>query len=78
MVHMESMYPMKSLNFTSALLAFVVLTLFSVGAQASVVNTQLRTTTPANTDILCRNQTLAEPGTSSDSAFVQNCWDEVR
>ena len=57
---------MKLLNFTSALLAFVVLTLFSVGAQATVVNTLLRDTTPPNTDILCRS--------TISSTLVQNCW----
>ena len=59
---------MKLLNFTSALLAFVVLTLFSVGAQATVVNTLLRVTTPPNTDILCRSSI------SSSTSLVQNCW----
>ncbi len=57
---------MKLRNLTSALLAFVVLTLFSVGAKATVVNTLLRSTTPANTDILCRS--------AISSTFVQNCW----
>ena len=66
MVHMESIYAVKIRNFTSALLAFVVLTLFSVGAQATVVNTLLRDTTPANTDILCRS--------TISSTLVQNCW----
>ena len=63
MVHMESIYAVKIRNFTSALLAFVVLTLFSVGAQATVVNTL---TSGPDTDILCRN--------NPNPALVQNCW----
>jgi len=55
---------MKLRNFTSALLAFVVLTLFSVGAQASTVINTL--TNGPNTDVLCRN--------NDDPSLVQNCW----
>jgi len=57
---------MKLPNITSALLAVVVLTLFSAGVQASVVNTL---TSGPNTDILCR--TLSAGGSSP---YVQNCW----
>jgi hypothetical protein len=58
---------MKILHLSSTLLAFVVLTLFSAGAHATVVNTLLRDTDPANTDILCRTKDLS-------SSLVQNCW----
>jgi hypothetical protein len=57
---------MKSLKLTEALLAFAVLTLFSVGAQATLVNTL--TSNPFDTDILCRQKPLPQ------SPYVQNCW----
>ncbi|MCP4332091.1 MAG: hypothetical protein GY785_05505 [Gammaproteobacteria bacterium] len=64
---MKSMYPLKLLNFTGAFVAFVVLTLFSVGAQATVVSTLARDTNPPNTDILCRS-------VDASATLVQNCW----
>jgi hypothetical protein len=57
---------MKLRNLTTTLLAFVALTLFSVSAQAAVVNTF---SSGPDTDILCRNN----PGSVSDP-LVQNCW----
>ena len=55
---------MKLLKLTEALLAFAALTLFSVGAQATVINTL---TSGNKTDILCRQKALDVP-------YVQNCW----
>jgi hypothetical protein len=57
---------MKSAKLTVSILVFAALALCGFGAQATVVNTLLRDTTPPNTDILCRS--------TISSTLVQNCW----
>jgi hypothetical protein len=58
---------MKTAKLTISILAFAALSLLGSGAQATVVNTMLRDTTPPNTDILCRTGTLS-------SSLERNCW----